>query len=75
MRPLSSWMGLYDQVNQVSSGKPLRSITSSTRSFQVASPRSMTASRCWPTTSQISLQVRCAGAPKAAGCLPPSTGT
>ena len=52
----------------------VRSMTRRTRSFQVASPFSITASAWGPTTSQISSHVSRAGRPKARGWRWPEDG-
>jgi hypothetical protein len=61
-------------VKYVSSGKPWRSISSITRSFQEDSPRSITASICGVSTAQMSSQASRAGRPKACGWRLPSIG-
>ncbi len=67
-------MGLYENVQYVSSMKPLRSIRRNWSSDQVGTPDRTTCSIIGPSRCQASGQSVDAGAPSTRGCLDPKEG-
>jgi hypothetical protein len=64
----------FSLIYLIASREPWRLMSSSTSSFQVASPPLWTESICGPMASQISAQHSRAVCPSAAGCLSPMIG-